>query len=92
MSEQRLGNSPEWKNRKLDVDTVKLKFNNLDDAYDVEHPEKISGILHMQWVRRDLLGMPKRWDYDDLTLTIPKEALDRVIEELVDFKIDFTVI
>ncbi|MFA5124340.1 MAG: hypothetical protein WC473_00735 [Patescibacteria group bacterium] len=92
MDESRIGYSSEWRNRKLDADVVRLNFKSLDDAHKVEHPEEVDGILHQQWVRRDLLGMPKRWENNGLTLVIPKEALDRVMEELIVFKIDFTVI
>jgi hypothetical protein len=91
-SELRFGLSSEWRDRRLDNRIVRLKFKTLEDAYKVEHPKEVSGILHPQWIRRDLLGMPKRWEDNGLTLVVPKEALNRIMEECFSFEIDFSVI
>ena len=87
--EQQCGFPTEWIGCVLtEVETAKLRLPN-QKAKNFVDGETLDSCLHKQWIRKDLLGMPMQWD--DLTLIIPKKALERVKDELEGLKIPFSV-
>ncbi|MDD5043752.1 MAG: hypothetical protein PHD51_03775 [Patescibacteria group bacterium] len=95
MAKLKMGHAPEWKDCRLeDVRVRKLRLRNPEQKCEVdnEDAENPAGFLNPQWVRRDLLGMPKRWEENGSILVIPSTAFDRVAEEFRDFQINFAEI
>lgn len=84
------GFDSEWRGCHLD-DISQAKLHLVDPS---QKTIVSDGFLNWQWVRRDLLGMPKTWKEFDgsVFLLIPASALERVVEEFEAFRVGFELV